>query len=161
MTQTLPPLTTEAAALSTAGDGLVRHEMGAALVCAGAAATIVIVEPGDDPGVSGVQDSTKVLLSGDGAPALRPRFGLRGALPIHVFARLDQGCLSLGAARCRDVGEVSASARFDHVEQQPERAGHDQRPVQPRHRKSVERGRRGRWHRFPSLYWGNQQPRCR
>jgi hypothetical protein len=116
MTHTLPHLITEAAALSVAGAGLLRYEMGPALICAGADATVVIVEPGDNPGVSGVQDSAKVLLYGDGVPALRPRFDFRGAQPIHLFARLDQGYLSLGAARCRSMGGGSTSAHFNHAE---------------------------------------------
>ncbi|WP_328664233.1 hypothetical protein [Streptomyces sp. NBC_00328] len=114
MTRTLPSLTTEAAALSVAGAGLRRYEMGPALIGAGADATVVIVEPGDDPGVSGVQDSTKVLLRGDAVPALHPRFEFRAALPIHLFARLDRGCLPLGTALCR--GGSSTPAHFNHAE---------------------------------------------
>jgi hypothetical protein len=72
MSRTLPPLIAEAAALSAAGAGLRRYEMGQALIGAGADATVVIVAPGDNPGASGVQDSTKVLLRGDGSPD-RPR----------------------------------------------------------------------------------------
>lgn len=116
MTQTLPPLITEDAALSVAGAGLLRYEMGPALVCAGADATVVIVEAGDDPGVSGVQDSAKVLLRGDGVPALHPRFDFRDAPPVHLFAHLDRGCLFLGTARCKGVGGVSASAYFTSAE---------------------------------------------
>ncbi|MEU9371688.1 hypothetical protein AB0D71_45145 [Streptomyces avermitilis] len=115
MTQTLPHLITEAAALSVAGAGLLRYEVGPALICAGADATVVIVGPGDNPGVSGVQDSAKVLLRGDGVPALHPRFDFPGALPIHLFARLDQGYLSLGTARCRRMGGESTSAHFNHA----------------------------------------------
>ncbi|CAM5610059.1 hypothetical protein SVIOM74S_07162 [Streptomyces violarus] len=55
MTQTLPSLTTEAAALSVAGAGLRQYQMGSALIGAGADATVVILEPGDDSEVSGVQ----------------------------------------------------------------------------------------------------------
>ncbi|WP_055711089.1 hypothetical protein [Streptomyces torulosus] len=113
MTQPLPSLTTEAAALSVAGAGLRRYKMGPALIGAGADATVVIVESGDNPGVSGVQDSTEVLLRGDGVPALDSRFDFWDALPIHLFARLDQGCLLLGTARCR--GKSSAPADFDHA----------------------------------------------
>ncbi|MEU6715877.1 hypothetical protein ABZ897_30795 [Nonomuraea sp. NPDC046802] len=112
----LPPLITEAAALSLAGAGLRRYEMGPALIGAGADATVVIVEPGDHPGVSGVQDSTRVLLRGDTIPSLHARFGFRDALPIHVFARLERGCLSLGTARCR--GKSSAPAGFNHAKLQ-------------------------------------------
>ncbi len=113
MTQTLPPPTTEAAALSVAGAGLRRYEMGPALIGAGADATVVIVEPGDNPGINGVQDSTAVLLRGDAVPALHSRFDFWDALPIHLFARLDRGCLPLGTARCR--GRSSAPADFDHA----------------------------------------------
>ncbi|MGW0672574.1 hypothetical protein [Streptomyces sp. NPDC002746] len=101
MTQTLPPLIAEAAALSVAGAGLPRYEVGPALIGTGADATVVIVNPGGIPGVSGVQDSTKVLLHGDMGPALRPRLEFQGAPPTHLFACLDQGCLPLGTARCR------------------------------------------------------------
>ncbi|GGX86774.1 hypothetical protein [Streptomyces minutiscleroticus] len=93
MSQPLPSLVTEAAAGSLAGARLRRYEMGPALIGAGADATVVIVVPGDNPGVSGVQDSTKVLLRGDRASDLHARFAFREPLPVHVFARLDQGCL--------------------------------------------------------------------
>lgn len=114
MTQTLPSLTTEAAALSVAGAGLRRYEMGSALIGAGADATVVILEPGDNPAVSGVRDSTKVLLRGDAVPALHSRFDFWEALPLHLFARLDRGCLPLGTARCR--GRSFAPADFDRAE---------------------------------------------
>ncbi|MEU1940586.1 hypothetical protein ACH49O_41595 [Streptomyces coeruleorubidus] len=114
MTQTLPSLTTEAAALSVAGAGLRRCQMGSALIGAGADATVVILEPGDNSEVSGVRDSTEVLLRGDAVPALHSRFDFREALPLHLFARLDRGCLPLGTARCR--GRSSAPADFDHAE---------------------------------------------
>ncbi|MFF2412787.1 hypothetical protein [Streptomyces sp. NPDC058092] len=113
MTQTLPPLITEATALSVAGAGLLRYEVGPALIGTGADATVVIVTPGGIPGVSGVQDSTKVLLHGDMGPALHPRFEFQGAPPTHLFARLDQGCLPLGTARCR--GRGGPPAHFDHA----------------------------------------------
>ncbi|MEV5986335.1 hypothetical protein AB0L85_15110 [Streptomyces sp. NPDC052051] len=111
MTQPLPPLTTEAAALSVAGAGLHRYEMGPALIGAGADATVVIVESGDNPGSSGVQNSTEVLVRGEAVPALDSRFDFWAALPIHLFARLDRGCLPLGTARCR--GRSSAPVGFD------------------------------------------------
>ncbi len=114
MSQTLPPLIAEDTALSVAGAGLFRHEVGPALVGAGADATVVIVTPGDDPGVSGVQDSTKVLLRGDMVPALAPRFEFQGALPIHVFARLNHGCLPLGTARCRGSGGSPIPVHLNH-----------------------------------------------
>ncbi|MGW4021413.1 hypothetical protein [Streptomyces sp. NPDC005009] len=101
MPQTLPALVTEAAALSVAGAGLRRYEMDTAVIGAGTDATVVIVESGDNPRVSGVQDATKVLLRGDPIPDLRPRFDFESPLPMHVFARLGQGCLPLGTARCR------------------------------------------------------------
>ncbi|WOT40588.1 hypothetical protein [Streptomyces coeruleorubidus] len=113
MTQTLPSLTTEAAALSVAGAGLRRYEMGSALIGAGADATVVILEPRDNPEVSGVQDSTDVLLRGDAVPALHSRFDFWEALPLHLFVRLDRGCLPLGTARCR--GRSSAPADFDRA----------------------------------------------
>ncbi|WP_418955903.1 hypothetical protein [Streptomyces tritici] len=111
---TPPPLVTEATALSLAGSGLVRYAMGTALIGAGADATVVVVEPGDDPGVSGVQDATCVLVRGDRIPELHPRFDFLAAPPLHVFARLDGGCLPLGTARCR--GMSSAPASFDRAE---------------------------------------------
>ncbi|MFD7482992.1 hypothetical protein [Streptomyces mirabilis] len=114
MPQTLPPLITEAAALSVAGARLQRYEMGPALIGAGADATVVIVAPGDTPGVSGVKDSTTVLLRGDRIPELHSRFEFRGPLPIHLFTCLDQGCLPLGTALCR--GTSHAPAGFDHAE---------------------------------------------
>lgn len=114
MSQPLPSLVTEAAAGSLAGARLRRYEMGPALIGAGADATVVIVVPGDNPGVSGVQDSTKVLLRGDRASDLHARFAFREPLPVHVFARLDQGCLPLGTALCRRTPSVSAD--FDHAE---------------------------------------------
>ncbi|WP_217554678.1 hypothetical protein [Streptomyces sp. GbtcB6] len=114
MSQTLPPLITEAAALSVAGERIRRYGMGPALIGAGTDATVVIVAPGDNHGVSGVQDSTKVLLRGDRIPELHSRFEFRGPLPIHVFVRLDQGCLPLGTALCR--GRPSAPAGFDHAD---------------------------------------------
>ncbi|KOV98673.1 MULTISPECIES: hypothetical protein [unclassified Streptomyces] len=112
MTQTLPPLTTEPAALSVAGAGLLQYEVGPVLIGAGADATVVIVTPGDNVGGSGVQDSAKVLLHGDFGPALHPRFEFQGALPVHLFVRLGQGCLPLGTARCR----ASAPAHLNHFE---------------------------------------------
>lgn len=87
--------------MSVAGAGLRRFELGPALIGAGADATVVIVACGDHPGVSGVQDSTKVLLRGDKVPALSSRFAFQPPLPIHLFARTDEGCLPLGTARCR------------------------------------------------------------
>jgi hypothetical protein len=104
----------EAAALSVAGAGLRRYKMGEALIGAGADATVVIVAAGDNPGVSGVQDSTKVLLRGDPIPDLHSRFISRNRLPIDVFARLDEGCLRLGTARCR--GGMSEPASFGYAE---------------------------------------------
>ncbi|MFD8396315.1 hypothetical protein ACFV2N_45860 [Streptomyces sp. NPDC059680] len=71
------------------------------------------MESGDDPGVSGVQDSTKVLLRGDAVPALHPRFVFGAALPIYIFARLERGCLFLGTALCR--GGSSTPAHFNHA----------------------------------------------
>ncbi len=114
MTQELPPLITEAAALSVAGAGLHRYDMGPALIGAGAEATVVVMAPGDHPGVDGVQDSTRVLLRGDAVPGLHPRFAFRGAPPIHLFARLDRGCLPLGTALCR--GRPATAAGFDRAE---------------------------------------------
>ncbi|WP_432975898.1 hypothetical protein [Dactylosporangium sp. CA-233914] len=112
MLRTLPPPITEAAALSVAGAGLRRYEMGPALIGVGADATVVIVAPGDDPKGSGVQDSTKVLLRGDRIPDLLSRFW--GSLPIHVFARLDRGCIPLGTALCR--GGATEPASFNRAE---------------------------------------------
>ncbi|GGU05892.1 hypothetical protein GCM10010256_77280 [Streptomyces coeruleorubidus] len=94
MTQTLPSLTTEAAALSVAGAGLRQYQMGSALIGAGADATVVILEPGDNSEVSGVQDSTEVLLRGDAVPALHSRFDFREALPLHLFAAGPASCRS-------------------------------------------------------------------
>ncbi|MFJ5842304.1 hypothetical protein ACIQGO_37130 [Streptomyces shenzhenensis] len=113
MSPTFPSPITEAAALSVAGAGLRRYEMGPAVIGAGTDATVVVVASGDNPGVSGVQDSTKVLLRGDAVPALHPRFESGAALPIHLFARLDRGCLPLGTALCR--GRSSVPAEFDHA----------------------------------------------
>lgn len=106
------PLITEAAALSVAGSGLRRYEVGSALVGTGSDATVVVLAAGDHPGANGVQDSTKALLRGDKTPDLWARFMSRGARPpIHVFVRLEQGCLSLGTASCR--GGASEPAHFD------------------------------------------------
>ncbi|MER6275581.1 hypothetical protein ABT202_04610 [Streptomyces sp900105245] len=110
MPQKLPPLITEAAALAVAGVGLHRYEMGPAVIGAGADATVVIVESGDNPGVSGVQDATNVLLHGDAVTALRPRLEFRAPWPLHVFARLDGDCLPLGTALCR-----GGSSTPDHL----------------------------------------------
>jgi hypothetical protein len=87
--------------MSVAGADLRLSEMGPALIGAGADATVVIVACGDRPGISGVQNSTTVLLRGDKIPALSARFEFRAPLPIHLFARTDRGCLPLGTARCR------------------------------------------------------------
>lgn len=114
MPRALPPLITEAAALSAAGDIVQRYEMGSTVIGAGPGATVVVVVSGDDPRVSGVQDSTRVLLRGDGNPHLHSRFRSRGHPPVHVFVRLDQGCLYLGTAFCR--GGASAPARFTVAE---------------------------------------------
>jgi hypothetical protein len=76
-------------------------------------ATVVIVVPGDDPGISGVQDSTTVLLRGHRIPDLDSRFDVRSPLPIYVFVRLGTGCVPLGAASSRERG--SASAGVNHV----------------------------------------------
>ncbi|MFE1292754.1 hypothetical protein [Streptomyces sp. NPDC058751] len=114
MSQTLPLLITEAAAMSVAGVGFHRYEMGPALIGVGADATVVIVAPGDNPGVSGVQDSTKVLLRGEPVPALHERFAFRDAPPIHLFADLGGGCLPLGTARCR--GRSWSPAGFNHAD---------------------------------------------
>ena len=113
MSQVLPPLLTEAVALSVAGSGLRRYEMGQTLIGAGVDATVVIVAPGDDPEVSGVRDSTKVLLRGDGVPGLHSRFDFECPLPIHVFTRLDQGFLPLGTARCRSRSSNHAGLELD------------------------------------------------
>ncbi|MEV5281876.1 hypothetical protein [Streptomyces sp. NPDC051993] len=113
MLRTLPPLISEEAVLSVAGSGLIRYEMGPALIGAGADATVVIVESGGHPKVSGVQDSDWVLLHGDRIPELHSRFEFRGALPIHVFARLKEGCLPLGTAQCR--GMPTAPANFNRA----------------------------------------------
>ncbi|MGW5665080.1 hypothetical protein ACWEWG_34250 [Streptomyces sp. NPDC003758] len=114
MSHTLPALVTEAAALSVAGAGLRRYEMGTAVIGAGADATVVIIESGDNPRVSGVQNSNKVLLCGDPIPDLRSRFDFESPLLIHVFVRLDRGCLSLGIARCR--GSALPRAGFNQCE---------------------------------------------
>ncbi|MFF4439945.1 hypothetical protein [Streptomyces sp. NPDC001621] len=113
MPQKLPPLITEAAALAVAGVGLHRYEMGPAVIGAGADATVVIVESGDNPVVSGVQDATNVLLHGDAVTALRPRLEFRAPWPLHVFARLDGDCLPLGTALCR--GGSSAPDHLRHA----------------------------------------------
>ncbi len=42
-----------------------------------------------------------MVLRRDTVPALQPRFGCRTALPIHLFAHLDRGCLPLGTELCR------------------------------------------------------------
>ncbi|MFD3480599.1 hypothetical protein [Streptomyces sp. NPDC058695] len=112
MPHSLPPLIPETTALSVAGAGLHRYGMGSALIATGADATVVIVEAGDSPGVSGVQDSTKVLLRGDTLPVLYPRFDFESPLPIRLFARMDGGCLPLGAARCRGLSDP---ANFDYA----------------------------------------------
>ncbi|MFF1516064.1 VOC family protein [Streptomyces sp. NPDC058305] len=109
MLRTPPSLITEEAALSVAGAGLLRYAMGPPLIGAGTDATVVIVEPGDNPKVSGVQDSVWVLLRGDRIPELHSRFEFRGALPIHVFARMEAGCLPLGTAHCRAMPSVPAN----------------------------------------------------
>ncbi|SEE37090.1 hypothetical protein SAMN05216532_7961 [Streptomyces sp. 2231.1] len=108
MPQKRPSLITEAAALAVAGVGLHRYEMGPAVIGAGVDVTVVIVESGDDPGVGGVQDATKVLLRGDAVPALRPRLEIRAPWPLHVFVRLDGGCLPLGTALCRGGSSIPA-----------------------------------------------------
>ncbi|MET8546765.1 hypothetical protein ABZW03_40045 [Kitasatospora sp. NPDC004799] len=97
MARTLPPLITEAAALSAAGAGVRRYTMGRTLIGAGADATVVLIEPGGDP-VGGVQNSVKVLLRGEDVPEGLPRFDFRDSPPIRLFARLERGCLPLGAA---------------------------------------------------------------
>ncbi|MFJ6540242.1 hypothetical protein ACIQMP_06320 [Streptomyces sp. NPDC091385] len=102
MTQTArPSLVSEADALSVAGSGAVRYEMGPAVIAAGADATVVVVEAGDNPRVSGVQDAHEVLLSREPVPDLSPRFEFEDVLPVHVFVRLNSGCFPLGTARCR------------------------------------------------------------
>ncbi|MBC9716732.1 hypothetical protein H9Y04_29780 [Streptomyces sp. TRM66268-LWL] len=101
MTQMLPSVIAETEALAVAGTGFHRYGMGSALIGAGPEATVVIVESGDHPEVSGVQDSKRVLLSGSADPALCSRFDFWAPLPIHVFARVERGCLPLGVARCR------------------------------------------------------------
>ncbi|MFF3090108.1 hypothetical protein ACFVRB_34480 [Streptomyces nojiriensis] len=119
MSRMLPPLVTEAAALSVAGVPVRRYEMGPALIGVGPEATVVVVASGDDPGGSGVQDSTQVLLLGDRIPELHSRFDFDDSPAIHVFARLEQGHLPLGTARCR--GRSSAAVHFDHARLELER----------------------------------------
>ncbi|MFF4922472.1 hypothetical protein ACFY4B_17995 [Kitasatospora sp. NPDC001261] len=113
MAQTLPRLITEAAVLSTAGSGLRHYTMGPVLVGAGTDATVVILVPGDDP-KNGVQDSSRILLHGEGVPDLHARFCARNAPPIQLLARLDQGFLPLGSAFCR--GTSLGPDGFDHAE---------------------------------------------
>ncbi|MFE5560415.1 hypothetical protein [Streptomyces sp. NPDC056544] len=113
MSHVLPPLVSEAAALSVAGAPVRRYEMGPALIGVGPEAAVVVVAPGDDPGGSGVQDSVQVLLRGDRVPELHSRFDFHDSPPIHVFARLEQGHLPLGRAWCR--GRSWAAAHFDHA----------------------------------------------
>ncbi|GIF35686.1 hypothetical protein, partial [Actinoplanes utahensis] len=91
--------------------------MGTTLMGAGADATVVVIESGDRPGVSVVQDSTKVLLRGDTVPDLHSRFMSRTSRPpIHVFVRLGQGCLPLGTAFCRGGRSEPASFNFAELE---------------------------------------------
>ncbi|WP_344653535.1 hypothetical protein [Cryptosporangium japonicum] len=118
MTGARPPLISEAAALSVAGDVVRRHALGSTLVGTGADATVVVVAAGDRPGDSGVRDSTTVVLRGDPSPDLHPRFMGRVRPPIHVFVRLEHGCLPLGTARCRRG--ASEPARFTSAELQLE-----------------------------------------
>ncbi|MFJ9446997.1 hypothetical protein ACIRRH_34885 [Kitasatospora sp. NPDC101235] len=99
--------------LSVAGAGLRSYTLGPALVGTGADATVVILVPGDDP-KSGVQDSSRIRLHGEGGPDLRSRFGSRDAPPIQLFARLEQGYLPLGSAFCR--GTSWGHDGFDHAE---------------------------------------------
>ncbi len=113
MSYVLPPLVTEAAALSVAGAPVRRYAMGPALIGVGPEATVVVVATGDDPGGSGVQDSTRVLLRGDRIPELHSRFDFHDSPPIHVFARLERGHLPLGTAVCR--GTTYGASAFDHA----------------------------------------------
>ncbi|MGW4196469.1 hypothetical protein [Streptomyces sp. NPDC005004] len=88
------------------------------MIAAGADATVVVVEPGDDPRVSGVRDAHGVLLRGEPVPDLSPRFEFEDAPPTHVFVRLGPGCLPLGTARCRGssaspAGLVGVELRLD------------------------------------------------
>ncbi|MGA5823085.1 hypothetical protein ACPC54_35140 [Kitasatospora sp. NPDC094028] len=111
MTQTLPSPITEAAALTDAGPGFQRYELGPAVVATGPDATVVIVEAGDRPGVSGVQNDTSVLLPGAALPALHPRLVHPAEWPVRVFARLDGGCLPLGPAIAARAPSAPADGR--------------------------------------------------
>ncbi|MFJ9694784.1 hypothetical protein [Kitasatospora sp. NPDC101183] len=113
MTQTHPSPTTEAAALAAAGAGAQRYDLGSALIAAGDDATVVLVEPGDRPGLDGVQDAGTVLLTGAPVDGLHTRFVHPAERPIHVYARLDGACLPLGAAIAART--ESAAPAISHV----------------------------------------------
>ncbi|MFI6729599.1 hypothetical protein NRF20_42795 [Streptomyces sp. R-74717] len=78
-----------------------------AMVAVGSSPTVVIADPSDEPGVSGVWNDQEFRLVGP-APPVASRlvgpmpFTAAGTPPeplVHLFVRLDGGCLYLGTGR--------------------------------------------------------------
>ncbi|MCX5345939.1 hypothetical protein [Streptomyces atratus] len=79
-----------------------------AMVAVGSSSTVVIADPSDEPGVSGVWNDQEFRLVGPAPAPVASRlvgpmpFTAAGTPPeplVHLFVRLDGGCLCLGTGR--------------------------------------------------------------
>ncbi|MFF5229496.1 hypothetical protein [Dactylosporangium sp. NPDC000521] len=105
------PLVPERAALSVTGPDARTYRAPHATYAVGAQAIVVLLEPGDRPGGTAVQDERTVLLTPPFPaevhelvphdPDEDPRSWGRpaGQMPVHVYVRLPGGCLALGDVR--------------------------------------------------------------
>ncbi|MET7813858.1 hypothetical protein ABZT26_23750 [Streptomyces sp. NPDC005395] len=98
----------ESAALALAGANVQLYTAGGAKVALGAAATVIVSGAQDELAVSGVWDEREFRLYGPAPAAIVSR--LTGplpftptepehGLPIHVFVRLDGGCVYVGVVQ--------------------------------------------------------------
>ncbi|MFI1911491.1 hypothetical protein ACH444_37410 [Streptomyces microflavus] len=98
----------ESAALALAGANVQLYTAGGAQVALGAAATVIVSGAQDEPAVSGVWDEEEFRLHGPAPAAIVSR--LAGPMPftptepehglsIHLFVRLDGGCVYVGVVQ--------------------------------------------------------------
>ncbi|AXQ55653.1 MULTISPECIES: hypothetical protein [Streptomyces] len=96
------------AALGLAGPDAERFPVPGALVAIGPASTVVVAEPGDDPEAGGVWNAEEFRLLGPAPASITARlmgpdpFGVPNAPPeppVHLFVRLGDDCLGIGAGQ--------------------------------------------------------------
>ncbi|MFI9183785.1 hypothetical protein ACIGXG_16355 [Streptomyces goshikiensis] len=96
------------AALNLAGPDAEVFPVPGAIVVVGPSSTVIIAHPGDDPEVSGVWNAQEFRLVGPAPAPVVSR--LMGPMPfttpgtppqplVHLFVRLDDGCVHLGVVR--------------------------------------------------------------